>query len=134
MDVGSLEHVVVDLVEIGNRTDNVGTDMALVGEGLETAPDADIGVLLVPRVSIVRLVHVDPLLDLDLAGAVVDLECNVCRLRVHSSDLSDKCDLGDWGTVDAEVGAGVCLFGVKNLLDGDRTEGFILVSLSRGRV
>jgi hypothetical protein len=121
--------VVVDLVEVGDGSDNVGADVALVVEGLETAPDADVRVELVALVGFLLLVGVYPLLDLDLAGAVVNFECDVCRLRVDAANLADKGDLGCGCAVNLEVGARVALFGLDDLLDGYRSERLVLVCL-----
>lgn len=110
--------MVVDLVEVGDGADDVGADVALVGEGLEATPDADVGVHLAARVrGLVLLVDVDPLLDLNLAGAVVDLKGDIGGLGLDVADLPDECDLGDDGAVDLEVGTGKGLLGVEDLLD-----------------
>ena len=54
------------------------------------------------------------------ARAVVDLDCEVRLLRVYAADLADECDLRDGGAVGFEVGAGVGLLCVEDLLDGQR--------------
>ena len=119
--------MVVDLVGVGDGADEVGADVALSAEVLEAAPDADVGVEAVARVlGLLLLVGVDELLDLELAGAVVDADGEVGGLRVEVADLADGGDLGDGGAVDLEVGAGVGLLGVEDLLDGYRPEGLVL--------
>ncbi|KAI6769312.1 hypothetical protein HG531_010416 [Fusarium graminearum] len=100
--------------------------MAFVVEGLETTPDANVRVELETGFGVVRLVDINPLLDLDLAGTVIDLEGDICRLGLDAANLSDECDLGHGGTIDLEVGAGIGLFGVENLLNGDGAQGLIL--------
>ena len=121
--------MVVDLVEVGDRADDVGADVALVVERLEAAPDANVRVELVALVSLLLLVGVYPLLDLDLAGAVVNLECDVCRLRVDAANLADKGDLRCGRAFNLEVGARVAFFGLDDLLDGYGAEGLVLVRL-----
>jgi hypothetical protein len=113
--------MIVDLVEVCHGSDNMRTDMTLVIEGLETAPNTNVGLELETRVGIVLLIDIDPLLDLNRSGAIFDLEGDICRLGLDVANLSDECDLGHGGTVDFEVGAGVGLFGVEDLLDGDGT-------------
>lgn len=122
--------MIVDLVEVRHRPDNVRTDMALIGEALQASPHAHMRVQLELGVGVVLLVHVDPLLDFDLAGAVVDLERDVGGLRVDVADLSHERDLRDGRVVDLEIGARVGLFCFEDLLDGDGAEGFILVGLA----
>jgi hypothetical protein len=134
VDVRRLEQVVVDLIEVGDGPDDVRADVALVGEGLEAAPDADVRVQLEARLGVVLLVSVDPLLDLDLAGAVVDLEGDVCGLRVDAADLADKGDLRDGRPVDLEVCAREGLLGLEDLLYRDGPQRFILVRLGEPRV
>lgn len=90
VDVGGLEEVVADLVEVGDGADEVGADMALAIEGLDAAPDADVALELEASGVVVLLIRVDPLLGLDQAGAVVELEGDVCRLRGDLADLGDE--------------------------------------------
>lgn len=104
MHIGRLEHVVVHLVEVCDGADDVGADMTLAGEGLEASPDTHVRVDLAARIrGLVLLVDVDPLLDLDLTRAVVDLEGDVGGLRLDVADLADECDLCDNGAVDLEI-------------------------------
>lgn len=127
MNICSLEHVVVDLVEIRHRSDNMSSDVSLVVEGLETTPDTNVRLQLETGISIVLLVDIDPLLDLNHTGSVIDVEGDICRLRLDLANLSDECDLCHGGTVDFEVCTSVCLFGIEDLLDCDRAQGLILV-------
>lgn len=125
VDVGGLEHVVVDLVEVVDGADEVGADVALAAEGLEAAPDADVLVGLVLGLQVLGLVGVDPLLDVDGARAVVEAVGYVGRLRVDLAHLADDGDLGDGVAVDGEVGARVCLLEVVELLDRHGAEGLV---------
>lgn len=84
----------VDLVEVGDGADDVGTDVALVVEGLEAAVDSHVGVLLKRRFS--RLggrVAVDPLLHFNEACAVVEFVGYICGLGGDGADLADEGDL-----------------------------------------
>lgn len=129
VDVGRLEHVVVDLVEVVDGADEVGADVPLLVEGLEAAPHAHVLVEGVPGLGVLLLVGVDPLLDVDDAGAVVDPVRDVGGLRVHLPHLPDDGDLGDGVAVYDEVGAGVGLLQVEELLDGYGAEGLVCETL-----
>lgn len=130
VDVGGLEEVVVDLVEVGDGADKVRADVAFAIERLEAAPDADVALELELLVGVVLLIRVDPFLDLDEPRAVVELEGDVCGLGRDLADLGDEGDLGDGGAVDLKVGARVCFLGVDDLLDCDGAEGFFAVGFS----
>ncbi|KAG7048330.1 replication factor a2 [Colletotrichum scovillei] len=130
VDVGGLEEVVVDLVEVGDGADKVRADVAFAVERLEAAPDADVALELELLVGVVLFIRVDPLLDLDEPRAVVELEGDVCGLGRDLADLGDEGDLGDGGAVDLEVGARVGFLGVDDLLDCDGAEGFFAVGFS----
>lgn len=126
--VRRLQQVVIHLVEVGDGPDDVGAHVALVRKRLEAAPYAHVGVeLVLVCVAVVCLVRVDPLLDFNLARAVVDFQRHVGGLRVDVADLADKGDLGYGRVVDFEVGAGEGLVCFEDLLDGYGAEGFILV-------
>lgn len=90
VDVGGLEEVVVDLVEVGDGADEVGADVALAVEGLDAAPDADVALEVEAGGVVVLLIRVDPLLGLDETRAVVELEGDVCWLRGDLADLGDE--------------------------------------------
>ena len=90
-----LKQMVVDLVAVCHRTDQVRGDVALAVEGLQTAPDAQ--VLPFFRLGLcVCLVGicVYPLLYFDYAGAVVDFVGCVCGLGGDGVDLADEGYLG----------------------------------------
>jgi hypothetical protein len=85
------KQVVIDLVEVGDGADVVCCDVALVVEGFEAAPDAKVlsffGLWLCVRgVS----VAVDPLLDVDEAGAIVDFVGCIGGLGLDGVDLADE--------------------------------------------
>ena len=93
MRVRRFEQMVLDLIVVCQRTDDVGADVAFVVEGLEAAPDAGVGVFDEARfggVGAVGGVHagrevaaglgVDPEFDLHCAGAVVEFVGYVCGL------------------------------------------------------
>lgn len=85
------EEVVIDFVEIGDGADEVRCDVALVVEGFEAAPDTQVfaffGLGLCGRgVS----VAVDPLLNFDEPGAVVDFVGCVGGLGLDGVDLADE--------------------------------------------
>lgn len=72
-----------DLVHVLDEADIKGSDVVFVLVGAELADDAHILALL-ERLSarrvVVRVLVGAPLLDLDGAGAVIDLELDVCAL------------------------------------------------------
>ena len=121
--------MIVHLVEVGHGSDNMCSYVPLVGERLGTAPNAHMRIQLISWILIVLLIYVDPLLDFNLAGTVVNLECNVCGLWVYAADLADKCDLSDESTIDTKVGSLVSFFGVEELFDSYRSKRFILIGL-----
>lgn len=118
MNVGSLEQVVVDLVEVGDGLDDVDADVALIAKTAEAAPDADVLLLAEGVVGgVVLAVGVEPLLDLDDAGAVVEAVGDVGGLGADLADHADEGDLGDVGAVDPEAVLPVeGLLGVDDLL------------------
>lgn len=65
--------------------------MTLVVEGFETAPDVNVFSFFWQRASVFGvLVAVDPLLYIDEAGSVVELERVVCGLGGYGVDLTDE--------------------------------------------
>lgn len=79
---------------------------------------------------ILRRARVDPLLDFDLAGAVVDLVGYVCGLGADVADLADEGYGGGVGAVDLVVCFRVGLRGVEGLFDCDWAEsGVVEVAL-----
>lgn len=121
----ALELVIVDLVEVVDGAHKVGANVALLVEGLETAPHAHVLVQGVFGFGILLFVGVDPLLDIDGACAVVESVRDVGGLRVHGANLANDGDLRNGMVVDGEVGAGVGFFEIEELLDGDRPKRFV---------
>lgn len=133
VDVGGLEQVVVDLVEVGDGLDDVGADVALVAEGLEAAPDADVLLLGEGGARLaVLLVGVEPELDFHDAGAVVEPVRDVGGLRV---DLAHHADEGDLRHVDAVDPEGAVapegLLGVDDLLHRHGAQRLVVDRLRR---
>jgi len=126
MHVRCVQQVVVDLVEIVNRTDEVRADVLLAVEGCQPAEYAHVCVRreLGFRGALGSL-GVDPLLDVDYARAVVDRVGDVCCLGLHAADLPDERYLRDGDAVDGEAGAGVGLVALDELLDGHGAEGVV---------
>lgn len=132
--VGRLEHVIVDFVEVLDRTNNVRANVALVGEGLETTPDTDVRVdFEIGSGVFLSHVGIDPALYINLSGTVVEAQSYVGRLGVDTANLADKRDLRNGGAINLELGSRHGFFGVDNLLDRYGSQGFILVGL-RGLV
>lgn len=129
------EEVVGDFVLVVDGADDVRADVAFVVEGLHAAPDAgplsDFQFALpgdgVAELVVFRGVGVDPLFDLDGAGAVVEFVGHVCGLGGDVADLADEGDLGDFGAFDGEFGVGVGLRGGEDLQDGEGAEGVFAV-------
>ena len=132
--------MVVHLVEIFDGLDVVGTDVLLVVEALDAAPDADVaveddwlfvfGAAAAVDVHVGLLVGFDPLFDLDDTRAVVDVVGYVGGLRGDGADLADEGYLGYVGGIDLEVLAvGRGLVGGEDLFYGYWPEGFVLVGL-----
>lgn len=102
MHVRCLEQVVLDLVVVGQRPDDVGADVAFVVEGFQPAPDAGVGVFDKTGLLAAGAVHgvggearvrVRPQLHFDGAGAVVELVGCVGGLGGDVADLADEGDL-----------------------------------------
>ena len=130
--VRGFEEVVGDFHLVCYRPDNVGTDMSLVIERLQPAPDACVFIL--SKLRFLRVggvrgggVDVDPLFHLDGAGAVVELVGDVGGLGADVTDLADEGDLHYFDVVDAEFAFFVRLTGFKDLFYGDGAEGFSAV-------
>lgn len=130
MHVCRLEQVVIDLVEILNLAYEVGADVFLAAEALETTPHADKGVGgnstgAAAVLAFALCFRVDPLLDVDGARAVVDLVRDVGRLRLDRAHLAHDGHLGYGVAIDGGIHAGVGVFPVEELLDGYGAEGFV---------
>lgn len=132
VDVGGLELVVVDLVEAVDGADKMGADVALLTESLEAAPDAHPLIGLVLGVGILLFVGVDPLLDIDGAGAIIETVRDVGLLRVDGSHLTHDGHLRDGVTVDEKVGSGISLLKVEELLDGHGAQRLVGEALCAG--
>lgn len=136
-----LEQVAADLVVIRDGPYDLRADMLLIVERLELAPHPCVAILdqpgflparRLPVLLALRVVRVDPLLDLDGAGAVVELVGDVRGLRGDVADLRYESDGGDFGAVDAELALLVLGFGRVDLLDGYRAERVFAVALVDG--
>jgi hypothetical protein len=85
------KQMVIDLVEVSDGPDVVSCDVALVVEGFEAAPNAQV-------LSFFRLwlcvggirVTVDPLLHVDEASAIVNFVGCVGGLGLDGVDLADE--------------------------------------------
>jgi hypothetical protein len=71
----------------------VCADVALVAEGLDAAPDADVLVQLEGGLAVFGLVGVYPLFDFCCSRAFVYFVGDVCGLGVYGADLTDEGDL-----------------------------------------
>ena len=90
-----LKQMVVDLVAVCHRTDQVRGDVALAVEGLQTAEDAQVLSFFWLGFCVCLFgVGVYPLLYFDYAGAVVDFVGCVCGLGGDGVDLADEGYLG----------------------------------------
>lgn len=79
----ALELVVVDLVEIVDGAHKVGANVTLLVERLEATPYAHVLVQRIFGFGILLLVGVDPFLDVDGAGAIVETVRDVGGLGVY---------------------------------------------------
>lgn len=108
VDVRRLEQVVLDLIVVRQRADDVGVDVAFVVEGPQAAPDADVGVFDEARPvdatggggvgvgggAVVRVgPRPRPQLHFEGAGAVVELVVGVGGLDRDVADLADEGEL-----------------------------------------
>lgn len=96
-----------------------------LAESLKLAPNASVCILnQTALASVIILVlgslHVDPHLDLDGAGAVVELVGNICGLLADVTDLANERDGGQFGAVNGEI-LTVGLIGFEQLLYGNGT-------------
>jgi hypothetical protein len=87
----SFEEVVIDFVEVGDGADEVCSDVAFVIEGLDAAKDAQVLSFFWERPYGRWVgVAVEPLLDFDDAGTVVDFKGCVGGLLLDGVDLADE--------------------------------------------
>jgi len=137
MDVRRLEQVVLDLIVVRQRADDVGVDVAFVVEGPQAAPHADVGVLDEARPvdaagggggvgvgggAVVRVgPRPRPQLDFEGAGAVVELVMGVGGLDGDVADLADEGKLrvsgGFWLAGMRGVGLGAGLGPKRGMAD-----------------
>ena len=139
MNSSRLQQMRMQLINIPNGPHTMRTDEALIRKRTHAPKHAHVAIhldLVLPRLArplpIVRFHcvrgrgRVDPLLDLDLARAVIDLVRDVCGLRADVAHLADEGDAGDVGAVDLVVGFWVGLRGVQGLFDCDWAEGGVV--------
>lgn len=88
-----IQEVIVDLVEIGDGTDSLGGNVALIVELLQLAPDVDVISFLGYEFLILgRRVAINPVLDIYYSGAVVDpIRCVRCLGRNPSNLSYEVC-------------------------------------------
>jgi hypothetical protein len=126
MYICRIQQVVVDLVEILDLADEVRSDMLLAVELGQPPEHSHICVRFEGGIgAAVGAFGVNPLLDVDVAGAVVNLVGDVCCLGLDAADLTDEGYLGDGDAVDGEAGAGIGFFGFDELFDGYGAEGVV---------
>ena len=129
------EKVVVDFVEICDRSNDMRPDVSLLAECLHPPPYPavavfdELGFLRVEAFHFVLIcsLAIDPLLHFDNARAVVHFVGDVGGLFRYTTDLTHKADLGDFVTINLEFGVWVWLVGVEGLLDSDWADGVFAV-------
>lgn len=126
MNVVGFEYVVVDFVGICDRLDDVGINMVFVGKRFEMFLDVNMWIDFEICFSIfISFICIDLFFYFDLVGVVVDFECDIGGLGGDVVNLVNEGDLGDFGVVDFEVVVCEGFFGINDLFDGDRMEGFV---------
>lgn len=139
MYVCGFEEVILNLHLIGYWPYNMSANVTFIIESLQSAPDSSPFVLHELRFRGGGAIHVhgsgvgvDPLLDFDGAGAIIDFVGYIRCLGGDISNLANEGYLGDLDIVDTEVCVRVGLNGFEDLLDGDWSEGIFAVrSLSK---
>lgn len=107
----------------------MSTNVSLVAKGLQTPPDSHIAVVCnLSLCDIVLVVRIDPLLNFNGSGAIVNLVCHVRSLLRDVSHLADKGTLVDLRVVYFEVRL-PDRFGFVELLDRNGPQCAILVAL-----
>jgi hypothetical protein len=145
MDCCCVKQMVVNLVVISDRSNNVCADMFLVIEGLQFAPDSAVTFFDELRFRSTFIAHlvgqrhvtIVPLLHFNNASPVVDFVGDVGSLCADVSNLTDECDLRvlvyyqDFGAivwapdmadsyfVNLMTGFGIWLFRVEDLFNGE---------------
>eukprot|EP00053_Salpingoeca_punica_P020403 m.211479 g.211479 ORF g.211479 m.211479 type:complete len:397 (+) comp18383_c0_seq1:147-1337(+) len=122
--VDDLQHVVGDLVEVGDRLDAVHCDLALAVEDRRIA----IGVHIHPfpavrahaGVELVVLHAVDPHHHLQHACMVLDAEVDLSRFGLHLADNANNGDAAQRHAVDEEGVVRAGLLRCVELVDGQR--------------
>jgi hypothetical protein len=96
MDSGSFEQVVRDLVHVFHRANDLRANRFSVVEALQFSPRSAVCAfdkLSLDWVVLVNSVRVDPLLDLDTTGAIVESVSGVGGLRRDIADLPNESEL-----------------------------------------
>ena len=109
VDESGFEKVCVDLVHIGQRSDDMCAYMAFIVEGFQSSPYPRPTVRFQLRFRGRVVVGVDPLFYFDGTGAVVHFVGDVCGLGGYVAYLADEGDLGYFDVVDLEFGVWVRL-------------------------
>ena len=95
MDNSGFQKMVVDLVEVDNRPDDMCSNISFIAQGVQPTPDSHVtvlsDVLLLQR--LVVIVPIVPDLDFDGSSAVIQFVCYVCGLLRDVSDLGNECTL-----------------------------------------
>jgi len=95
MDNSGFQKMVVDLVEVDNRPDDMRSNISFIAQGVQPTPDSHVtvlsDVLLLQR--LVVIVPIVPDLDFDGSSAVIQFVCYVCGLLRDVSDLGNECTL-----------------------------------------
>lgn len=110
MDCGRIQQVVVNLIVVRDRSDDMCANVFLIVEGLQLAPHSAIRVFDEFRFRVIAVAHlisgrhltIVPLLDFDDACAIVNFVCDVCSLCTDVPNLADEGDL-------LEVVSGACI-------------------------
>ena len=138
MHSGRLEEMTMQLIDILQRPNTVRTNISLIPKRLQFPEDLRISVqlnLILSRgtgafgfigIHVIGCRRVNPLLDFDFAGSIVDLVCDVCGLRGNVADLADEADACCVGAIDLVVCFWVGLGRIECLFDCYRTESIVV--------
>lgn len=130
MHISRLQKMHRHLIHIRDRANKMTPHMTLIIEALHATKHSAIASLFQSlHLWVWWRLGVEPLLDFNEAGAVVQLVGCVCGLLCKAADLADEGHLLDFGAVDGEFGVGVWLLGVDKLLDCDWAETVFAVAL-----
>lgn len=130
--------MVVDLVEVRDRSDDVGANVSLAIECFHPPPDSAVAILyefgllrVEVHVILVCSFAVHPLFHFDYAGAVIDFVGYVRGLCGNIANLPNESDLTYGVAIDLEVGIWVWLMGIEGLLHGNGPNSVFAVCLQR---